>query len=252
MKKTIIISLIIFRFLTSCSKSEEIQTFNFSVDENKPVFVDEYLFDIQNKNSIKLTSGKTDWYLIDWNGNGIYNEVGIDYIGVKSPFKYRPIITILKDKNFINHNGKTYSIDKKNDFRTPIKTDFKEYNKISYISDFIPIELSDGKVLNDDILNGYNKTVIYYWATWCAPCVEKLEQMELLKEKLENDKINFIPIYYMSSSSSVKELNNKKGLSFEPLEVSELSALNYQISALPETYVFDNSGILIAEEFDIE
>ena len=252
MKKKIIISLLLFGFLASCSKQVETHIFKFSVDENKPVFIDEYLFETENKNSIKLTSGKIEWYLIDWNNNGIYDEVGIDYFGVKSPFKYRPVISVLEDKNYINHNGETYIIDKKNKFRRLVKAKFQMNNNISYISNFIPIELSNGKILNEDILRDYDKTIIYYWATWCAPCVEKLEQMELLKEKLENDKINFIPIYYKCSSSSVNELLDKKNLTFDPIEVSELSALNYQISALPEVYVFNKQGKLIAERFSTE
>jgi thiol-disulfide isomerase/thioredoxin len=254
MKKTHIIILLILGYLISCSKPKAVITenFEFAVYENEPVFVDEYLFDRENKNSIKLTSDKTVWYLLDWNKNGIYNEVGIDYYGVKSPFKNRPIISILKEKNYLNHNGQTYFIDKESNFRELIKTDFKVDNEISYISNFIPIELSDGKILTADILNGFDKTVIYYWATWCAPCVEKLEQIESIKGNLVSNKVNFVPIYHKTSYNSVKELNEKKGLSFDPKEVSDLSALNYQISALPETYVFDKDGILIAESFSVE
>jgi len=112
--------------------------------------------------------------------------------------------------------------------------------------------LTDGTILEEDILKSYDKTVIYFWATWCAPCVSKLEEMEPLKEKLIADKINFVPIYYKCSFSAVKELNKEKGLNFDLKEVSEWSALSYQISGLPETYVFDQGGLLIAETFVAE
>lgn len=254
MKKTFLIALILFGFLPSCTnpKPETVEIFEFAVYENKPIFIDEYLYDKEFKKSVKMTFEKTEWYLLDWNDNGIYNEVGIDYFGVKSPFKNRPIISILKEENYLNHNRKSYIIDKKTNFRRLKKTELRQENPISYISNFIPIELTDGTVLEKEILKGYDKTVIYFWATWCAPCVKKLEKIELTKEKLIADNINFVPIYYMCSFNAVKELNEKKGLNFAPKEVSELSSLNYQISGLPETYVFDKNGLLIAETFAVE
>ncbi|SNR74103.1 AhpC/TSA family protein [Maribacter sedimenticola] len=229
-----------------------IESFEFAVYDNEPMFVDEYLYQNENKNGIKLSANQTEWYLIDWNGNGIYSEIGIDYYGVKSPFKRRPILSLLKKTNKINHNEVTYSIDNKTDFRELNKTVFEPKNDISYISDFIPIELSDGNTVNSDIFKDYNKTVIYYWATWCAPCVKKLEQVELNSNKLALQKVNFIPIYYGCSYGDVIKLNEKKGLTFNPIEVSNRSAISYQLTGLPETYVFDSNGKLIAEHFDVE
>lgn len=254
-KKTLIIILLIsFGFLISCteSKNEDIEIFEFAIYDNVPLFVDEYLYTKETRNGIRLVSDQTEWYLIDWNNDGTFDEIGIDYYGVKSPFKRKPILAILKEQNVFNHNAKSYSIEKETRFREIIETELHPKNEISYISDFIPIILADGKILNSDILNNFDKTVIYFWATWCAPCVKKLEQVERLKNQLSDKRINFIPINYKSGLGSVLELNEKKNISFEPIEISERSALEYQVLALPETYVFDRNGKLIAEEFRIE
>lgn len=254
MKKTIIIIFILFSFLNSCSntKPETIESFKFAVYENKPVFEDEYLYGYETRKSVKKTYGKTEWYLLDWNNNGIFNEIGIDYYGVKSPFKNRPIVSILEETNSLNHNGITYSINEKTNFSELLKIDLNPENETSYISDFIPIELTDGTTLETNVLDGYDKTVIYFWATWCAPCINKLEEIETKKEQLKRNKINFIPIYYKCSFGDVVKLNKEKGLSFPPREVSNLTALSYQISALAEVYVFDKNGKLIAENFNLE
>ncbi|MGG6230367.1 TlpA family protein disulfide reductase [Tenacibaculum sp. SDUM215027] len=254
MQKALIILFIFFQVFISCKNPEPniTESFEFAVYDNEPIFVDEYLYQYENKNGIKLRANQTEWYLIDWNGNGIYNEIGIDYYGVKSPFKRRPILSLLEQTSTLNHNEITYSIENKTGFKELNKTVFEPQNDISYISDFIPIELSDGNTVNSDIFKDYDKTVIYYWATWCAPCVEKLEQVESNRKKLKLQKVNFVPIYYGCSYGDVIKLNEKKGLNFNPIEVSNRSAISYQLAGLPETYVFDSNGKLIAEHFDVE
>jgi len=254
MKKALFILFIFFQICNSCKNPEPdiTESFEFAVYDNEPIFVDEYLYQNENKNGIKLSVNQTEWYLIDWNGNGIYNEIGIDYYGVKSPFKRRPILSLLEQTSSLNHNEVTYSIENKTGFRELNKTVFDPQNDISYISDFIPIELSNGNIVNSDILKDYDKTVIYYWATWCAPCIEKLEKVELNRKKLELQKVNFVPIYYGCTYGDVIKLNERKGLKFNPIEVSNRSAISYQLAGLPETYVFDNNGKLIAENFDVE
>lgn len=243
-----------FSFFNSCkkSKSSVVEIFEFAVYDNEPIFVDEYLYKKENKNGIKFSSNDTEWYLIDWNNNGIYNDVGIDYYGVKSPFKRRPIVSLLEDVSILNHDEVTYTIESETNFRELKKSDFKPENSVSYISNFIPIELSDGTILESNILRDYEKTVIYYWATWCAPCIDKLEQIELNRKQLDVEKVNFIPIYYGCTYGDVIKLNEKKGLNFNPIEVSNRSAISYQIAGLPETYVFDKNGKLIAEKFSIK
>ncbi|WP_369674733.1 TlpA family protein disulfide reductase, partial [Nonlabens dokdonensis] len=220
MKKALIILFIFFICFYSCKNPEQNITvnFEFAVYDNEPIFVDEYLYKKEIKNGIRLSENQTEWYLIDWNGNGIYNETGIDYYGVKSPFKRRPILSLLGENSTLNHNEISYSIKSNSEYRKLNETIFEPQNRISYISSFIPIELSDGNTLISDNFINYDKTIIYYWATWCAPCVEKLEQVELNRKQLESKKINFVPIYYGCTYGDVIKLNEKKGLNFNTIE----------------------------------
>jgi thiol-disulfide isomerase/thioredoxin len=223
--------------------------FEFAIYDNKPVFEDEYLYDTTSKKAIKLHTDNTEWYLIDWNENGSYNDIGVDYFGVKMPFKSKPFIALLKDTNLFNHNGKSFTIDQSSKFQTATPLNKFSHTPMSYITDFIPIDLADGTTLDSNILKDHQQTVIYFWATWCAPCVETLEKMEPLKEELSKTNINFIPVYYKCTEQSVLQLNQNKQLSFTPRAVTEESANAYQVRALAQTYVFDQKGKLISETF---
>lgn len=254
MKKIATVFLIFFICFSSCKKVTNTTkvTFEFAVYNDEPVFVDEYLYEKTSKNSIEFIENKLKWYLIDWNGNGIYNEKGIDYYGVKSPFKKRPIIAVLEETNLLNHNGITYAIHESTNYEELQKTAYKPLNTMSYISDFMPIALTNGSTIDSTILKGYDKTVIYFWATWCAPCIEKLEAVKQHKEELALKKINFVPICYGCAYDEIIALNERKELEVEPIEVTRNSALMYQLAGLPETYVFDKNGELVAEKFTLE
>ncbi len=254
LKKPFILIFLIFTVSISC-KEKDISTtveFSFATHENKPLFVDEYLFNKETKKGKKLNSRSTEWFLIDWNGNGKFDELGIDYYGVKSPFKSRPILSILKRKNTLNHNGISYYLKQKSGFTKLEMADSNTSSKVSYISNYIPIELAGGEKIEKDVLENSEKTVIYFWASWCRPCVEKLVYMETQKEELNKRNINFIPIYYKSSYASVREEINKRNLGIIPIELSEKSGQQYQVGALPETYVFNRKGELVGESFDLK
>ncbi|RZK08269.1 MAG: TlpA family protein disulfide reductase, partial [Flavobacterium sp.] len=53
----------------------------------------------------------------------------------------------------------------------------------------------------DEILKKFKGKVIYvdFWATWCAPCREGIEEIAPLKEKLDENKIAFVYITNQSS-----------------------------------------------------
>lgn len=242
---------LLLNFILSC-QGPKVETFdfNFATYENKPIFIDENQFQKESKKGLKIEFESSEWYLIDWNGNGLFNELGIDYFGVKSPFSSKPILSILEKENKLNHNGQTYPNSQKTDFKKLTKSKFLEKNTISYISNFIPLELTDGKIITSDILEKFDTTVVYFWASWCPPCVDKLVELEAHKEELQKKNIQFIPLYYGSSLSSVMEVIAKRKLSVIPLEASEKIAENFQITGLPVTYVFDKSGKLTAKKFE--
>lgn len=254
MRKTIIVAFIMHFFFSACNKSEkfDIEEFEFAVYEDAPIFSDEYMYDKEQRKAIKVSSDKLEWYLVDWNMNGIFNETGIDYYGVKSPFKQRPVCSLLEEKSYFNHNSKTYVIDEKTGFFESNITNENTTNTLNYITEFIPLELGNGTILKFDEFRKYEKTIIYFWATWCKPCLRTLEKVNNQLDSLKSEKVNFVPVYYQSSSSDVVELFQKNGYSFKPLEITDNTAIVYQINAMPTVYVFNSKGELVAENFDLD
>lgn len=240
-------------FFYSCrgQLQEEKVSFDFPVYNNEPMFADEYLYPKKQKNGIKISNNELEWYLIDWDENGKFNDIGTDYFGVKSPWRKNPITKKLSDTSYFRHDNELFMIMKSSNYLEAFFSTKKVATNISYISNYIPIELSNGTILDKSILKGHSITVIYFWASWCSPCIQNLIEITLSKNALSNHKINFIPIFYECSKESVLEIFKKKKLNFEPLELSEKSAILYQIYSLSQTFVFDEEGKLISEEFNV-
>lgn len=92
-------------------------------------------------------------------------------------------------------------------------------------------------------MNGFKgqPLIINYWATWCAPCINKFPYFEEIKEELDG-KTTFI----MISDQSLETINSflEKNSSSLTYVKSEKSLSDYQIDVLPITYFFDSNGKL--------
>ncbi len=94
--------------------------------------------------------------------------------------------------------------------------------------------------------------IINYWATWCAPCLEEFPYFNEVKQQLGSN-VNFI----MVSDESIERINKfsaSNSYDFNYLR-SDNKLSEYGINALPTTYFYNSSGILVNKhtgELDIE
>ena len=94
------------------------------------------------------------------------------------------------------------------------KTDTSFKNIIIYpkSKDFPILYLKNVKG-EDIIISKYTKriTLINFWATWCAPCIEELPSLDRLKSKYENNidiiAVNVEKINYKKAEKFLKSLN---------------------------------------------
>ncbi len=127
-----------------------------------------------------------------------------------------------------------------------VKTTNNESTELNMISEFTPIQLENGKTFYPEIVK--DSTVLYFWATWCRPCIETLKNINV--QELESKGIEIIPIAY--NCSGTKEFLKTNSLNFRDLIISEKSAKVYNIKALSKQYTFLKNGKISDENVNLK
>ncbi|NLH48615.1 MAG: TlpA family protein disulfide reductase [Myxococcales bacterium] len=93
-----------------------------------------------------------------------------------------------------------------------------------------------------------------FWATWCKPCVQELPSIQDLAKKFDGNP-DFRVVAVSCDESETKEVKKfvedfNKSRAVEPLtfsifhDPSQKTALAYQITGFPTTYLIDRRGII--------
>lgn len=91
-----------------------------------------------------------------------------------------------------------------------------------------------------------DKTVfINFWATWCKPCVQEMQSLQRLAEKLRDKNIVFL-FASDESSEKISDFKTSHGYSMEFVRMESLTELN--IMALPVTFIFNKNGKIVFSE----
>ena len=87
------------------------------------------------------------------------------------------------------------------------------------------------------------------WATWCAPCREEMPSMEKLYQRLHENK-GFVMLAVSQDTSSRDEVMayvKKHGYHFDVLlDPKNAVAEAYKVSGVPETFIIDREGRIVA------
>jgi DsbE subfamily thiol:disulfide oxidoreductase len=87
---------------------------------------------------------------------------------------------------------------------------------------------------------------INFWASWCPPCKEEMPSIEALYRGHLNDSgFTMITILYKDEPNNGLEYLKANGYTL-PVFVDDngISAKNFGVTGVPETYVVDKKGIL--------
>lgn len=85
-----------------------------------------------------------------------------------------------------------------------------------------------------------------FWATWCRPCITKLEMVKDIERTLDPEKIVFVHLSLERSESRWRDQVNFRNISgvhgflAEGLESPVI--VNYNIGAIPEYFIIDPNG----------
>ncbi len=91
------------------------------------------------------------------------------------------------------------------------------------------------------------KTVyLNFWASWCRPCMKKMNELKPLEQELKSKDIEFIHISFDKSEAAWKNAISKNGFQgthvIVPEGVESSIAKEYEIKSIPQYFIIDKQG----------
>jgi peroxiredoxin len=88
-------------------------------------------------------------------------------------------------------------------------------------------------------------TVVYFWATWCPPCIGEFLEFETLSRKLKDQGVTLLSINFKETASTAKTFADDAGASFPVLlDTDGKIAAQFLVWPLPAIFVLDAKGIV--------
>jgi len=126
-------------------------------------------------------------------------------------------------------------------------------SSVSY-SQIPSVDIKDlnGKVFNtSEFDNNNNPIIISFWATWCKPCKQELENIHELYEDWQeetNVKLIAISIDDSRNTAKIKPLVNAKGWEYEVYQDSNREfATKMGVNPIPHTFLLDGNKKVVWE-----
>lgn len=102
----------------------------------------------------------------------------------------------------------------------------------------------DGQLVSLSDLKG-SPVLLNFWASWCGPCVHEMPYLQQIYEKWQVMGLVLLAINIMESPSEVDNFMQSQGLNFPVLlDSNGAIATQYDIQAIPTTFLIDSSGIV--------
>ena len=96
-------------------------------------------------------------------------------------------------------------------------------------------------LLTSDLLQKGEVTVVNFWASWCAPCVE---EHPLLTELARTAKVAVVGVNYKDAAANARSFLGRHGNPFAAIgaDASGRTAIEWGVYGMPETFIIDRSG----------
>tara|TARA_B100000902_G_C27279917_1_gene901103 strand:+ start:945 stop:1424 length:480 start_codon:yes stop_codon:yes gene_type:complete len=114
----------------------------------------------------------------------------------------------------------------------------------------VDIKTVDGGIINTSAFNNDNNPIIIsFWATWCKPCKEELDNIhELYEDWVEDTNVKLIAISIddARNASKIKPLANSKGWEYEIYHDSNSEfATQMGVKPIPHTFLLDGNKKIV-------
>ena len=116
-----------------------------------------------------------------------------------------------------------------------------------FVAPKIELALIDG---GKGSLQDYSGKVILlnFWASWCPPCRSEMPAMQQVYESYQDEGLEVVAVNmaHQDSLSDVQSFMNTYQLTFPVmLDMRGETALEYQVRALPTTFLIDREGVIM-------
>jgi cytochrome c biogenesis protein CcmG/thiol:disulfide interchange protein DsbE len=89
-------------------------------------------------------------------------------------------------------------------------------------------------------------TVVDFFGSWCTPCLA--EQGELVKfAKAHRDDVSMVGVMYQDKPADAQRFYKSTGANWPILDDKGPTAISFGVSGVPETYVVDPDGRVVAK-----
>ena len=103
------------------------------------------------------------------------------------------------------------------------------------------IDAHDKTYIRNDYTNKI--TVVNFWATWCAPCVEEIPSLNRLKQKMAGLPFELISINYAEDKKTINDFMNTVNVEFPVLiDKDGAFAKQWNIISFPSTFIIGTDG----------
>lgn len=103
----------------------------------------------------------------------------------------------------------------------------------------------DGQVIKSSDLAG-KVVVINFWASWCKPCEQEAEEMELVWQMYrDRGDVVFLGVDWVDTEPAARKYLSQFGITYpNGPDLGTTISQYFRIKGVPETYIIGNDGIL--------
>lgn len=99
--------------------------------------------------------------------------------------------------------------------------------------------------LSEYVHNG-RYTLIHFWASWCAPCLEQKRALVLLKEKYHDKPLDFVGVLLQDDPPGMQHVLEEFCIDWPQIvDTNDEARRRYNISLIPEVILLDPYGFII-------
>lgn len=108
------------------------------------------------------------------------------------------------------------------------------------------LKMLDGGTLSLASLKG-RPVVVNFWASWCPPCRDEAPLLAQLSGQQSAGGLAVVGVLFQDKPADSRKFVNEEGLAYPNLlDPNSDIAINYGVSAVPETFFIDKDGVVRA------